>query len=356
MSKQSFVRPIAGWISSTTLALSLVLGACLGANAGLVAQASGYDPLGAALQSWLSLPPSPDTSEVAAEQREVVVQPARELQLAPLPERPGYSLYVPEGPDVPRQAVLVLHGMGDNGPNIAARILPFARAHNWVVIAPTIPYGDWRSPDALTGEELRLQPQLANLLNYVPGETGVKLSGRALLFGFSRGAQAALRFAMLYPERVEAVAALSAGTYTLPVRTVLTSAGVTRAPLPYGVADIEQLAGRGIDAARLTGVRFWIGVGDRDNNVNDVPRQWDPYVGNTRVERAARFASVLAELGCDAQVSVVPNAGHEISAAMVEQITGFLNSAALHAMQRNEASTTVAALPPMASRKVERGL
>jgi pimeloyl-ACP methyl ester carboxylesterase len=193
-------------------------------------------------------------------------------------------------------------------------------------------------------------------LTYVSDESGVRLSGRALLFGFSRGAQAALRFAMLYPERVEAVAALSAGTYTLPVNSVLTAAGVTRAPLPFGVADIEQLAGRRIDAVRLTGVRFWIGVGDRDNNHHDVPRQWDPFVGSTRVERAARFASVLSEIGCDAQVSVVPNAGHEISAAMVEQITHFLGAAADTAMRQMEASATVAALPPMATRKLERGV
>ncbi|CAA9285094.1 MAG: hypothetical protein AVDCRST_MAG77-4200 [uncultured Chloroflexi bacterium] len=357
MSTAERARVAACWLIAGAFALALALWGIGGATPRVVAQASGYDMLGAALQAWGIAPITvSEDNASAAESREVVAQPAREVQLAPLPDRPGYTLYVPQGPDVPRQAVLVLHGMGDNGPSIATQLLPYARAHNWVVIAPTIPYGDWRSPDALTGEELRLLPQLANLLASVPAETGVKLSGRTLLFGFSRGAQAALRFTMLYPERVEAVAALSAGTYTLPVKSVLTSAGVTRAPLPFGVADLEQLAGRGIDPVRLAGVRFWIGVGARDNNYNDVPRQWDPFVGSTRVERATRYASVLSELGCDAQVSVVPNAGHEISAAMVEQFTGFLGAAAERALVHLEPSTSVASVPLMAARKINRGV
>ena len=40
---------------------------------------------------------------------------------------------------------------------------------------------------------------------------------------------------MLYPDRVRAVAACSAGTYTLPTATIKTASGGTMAaPLPFG--------------------------------------------------------------------------------------------------------------------------
>src|SRR5512132_3917419 len=100
-----------------------------------------------------------------------------------------------------------------------------------------------------------------------------------MVFGFARGAQAALRFTMLYPDRVAAVAALSAGTYTLPLRSVVTAGGATPAMMPFGVANLEELSGRGIDPLRMTGVRYLIEVGAADNAEGDVPRQWDAYMG-----------------------------------------------------------------------------
>jgi len=257
--------------------------------------------------------------------------PAREMAFPALPDRPAYTVYVPDGPDVSRPAVMVLHGMGGSGPGIATQLLTQARDRNWILIAPTVPYGDWRDPNQLTVEELRLLPQLSTLIDYVREEAGLKVAGKVMLFGFSRGAQTALRFSMLYPERVEAVAALSAGTYTVPVRWMLTASGPKQAPMPFGVFDIEQRAGRGIDALRMTGIRYWIGVGAGDNREGDVPRQWDQFLGKTRVERATRFGAVLRELGCETYVSVVPNAGHEIVPAMMDQITGFLGTSVTRA-------------------------
>ena len=268
------------------------------------------------------------------------VLPAQEVQVAATAEHPAYTLYTPEGPLVPRTALVVLHGMGSNGPSLAARFLPSARAQDWVVVAPTVAYGDWRNPDQLVPEMLLQLPQLGRLLDAIPAETGVPLQERVLLFGFSRGGQAALRFTLLFPERVHAVASLSAGTYTLPVRSVKTAAGAAMAaPLPYGVADVEQLMGRSVDQAGLAAVRFWIGVGARDNVDGDVPRQWDPFVGKNRVERAQRFATTLAEMGCATEVAVVAGAGHEITGPMVEQAMQFLATASALAQQQAAAAT-----------------
>jgi pimeloyl-ACP methyl ester carboxylesterase len=263
---------------------------------------------------------------------------------------------------MPRTALVALHGMGGTGPGMAGRLLRLAHERNWLVIAPTIPYGDWRDPNQLVSEELRLLPQLASVLDAVPAETGVPVAGRALLFGFSRGAQEALRFALLYPDRVEAVAGLSAGTYTLPMRAVKTVGGAELpAPLPFGVADLEQRAGRAIDEARLARVDFWVGVGARDNLDGDVPRQWDPFVGKNRVERAQRFVDAVANLGWNAQVAVVPGAGHEITPPMMELAIQFLADAAAAGQQQAEAAGTQVPVPapiapPSAPGAVARGI
>jgi predicted esterase len=272
------------------------------------------------------------------------VVPPAEVAVPATASHPAYTLYTPGGlggaPPSPITLV-VLHGMGGNGPGMAAPLLPLARSQGWNLIAPTIPYGEWRDPNQLTGEELGLQPQLANLLEGVGAETGVPVGPRVLFFGFSRGAQAALRFAMLYPDRVEAVAAFSAGTYTLPTTSVKTAAGGTlAAPLPFGVADLEQRAGWQVDPSRMSAVRFLIGVGSRDNREGDVPRQWDPFVGKNRVERAERYAASLSALGLPAQVVVVPDAGHELSAAMMTHVSAFLTAAAADLQAQIAAATT----------------
>ena len=263
-----------------------------------------------------------------------VWEPAREATYPAFAERPAYTVYWPEGPAGPKPVVVALHGIGGNGPGIASVLLSQARANGWVLVAPTIPYGEWRDPAQLTGEELRLMPLLNTLLDYVRDEAGVVSagpSGRVMLFGFSRGAQAALRFTMLYPERVDSVVAFSAGTYTLPVRAIATASGPALAKMPFGVADLPELSGRTVDQRGLAGVRFLIGVGATDNRDGDVPRQWDTFVGRNRVERATRFAAVLTELGCETSLSVVPATGHELNPAVMEQVTGFLASSAARA-------------------------
>lgn len=271
----------------------------------------------------------------------VRVLPAQELQMAATLDHPAYSLYVPAGPEMPRTVLLALHGMSGSGPAVAAPLREYAQSQNWVLVAPTITYGDWQNPTQVAGEDIRLGPQLAAMLDAIPSETGTALGSHLLLFGFSRGAQEALRFTMLYPSRVTAVAAISAGTYTMPVRAVKTLAGTTMdAPMPYGVADMAQLAGHDLDTAALARVRFLIQVGAGDNQPNDVPHQWDPYEGRTRVERAQSFGASLAQVGCQEQVVVVEGAGHEVNQAMLERAQAFLGQADADAQARDEALAT----------------
>ncbi len=219
-----------------------------------------------------------------------------------------FTVHVPSGAREPLTVLVALHGMGANGEDFSAPLLGLTDSLGWVVVAPTFNYGDWRDPGQITKEETRNLPQLTAFLDRLPEIVGMTVHPSVYLYGFSRGGQAAQRFALVYPERVAGVAIASSGTYTLPVRTF--GAASAETPFPYGMADCAELFGRRFDAERLTQVPFWIGIGRRDSDPAEVPHQWDPYIGDDRLERAGRIAIALREVGASVQVAEFPNTGH----------------------------------------------
>jgi hypothetical protein len=116
------------------------------------------------------------------------------------------------------------------------------------------------------------------------------------------------------------VAALSAGTYTLP------GSGMG---FPYGLRDLASYnAGHGFDASRFDDVPFWLGVGGEDTNPADVPHQWDGLEGSTRVQRAQAFESALHELNVHAQLRVFSGVTHDLTSDMRASACSFLSRVA----------------------------
>src|SRR5262249_36145694 len=152
----------------------------------------------------------------------------------------------------PVQVVFALHGMGDEGRPFCQGFLSAAERNGWVVVAPTFKYRDWHDPQLVAEDDVALTAQLVALLDRMEDRLRHPLRNRVMLLGFSRGAQLAHRFALAYPERTRAVAAVSAGTYTFPGKTFA---------FPYGTSDLESRVGHTIDAKLLGGVPFWIAVG-----------------------------------------------------------------------------------------------
>jgi predicted esterase len=179
-----------------------------------------------------------------------------------------------------------------------------------VLVAPTYNYGDWTDPNQLTREATAHYPRLIELLDRLPEITGVMVQPQALVYGYSRGAQAANRFALAYPNRVSAVAMVSAGTYTIPQETFSTADGTRALPFPYGVSNMQELFGQPFDGETFAHIPFWIAVGARDNDPAEVPQQWTPYVGRSRLERAQRFGDWLQSAGCNVEVQVFEGVGH----------------------------------------------
>ena len=260
---------------------------------------------------------SPAPPVPAATPAPVLVPPIRDLYV-----------HVPPGADArgPLTVLLVLHGMGGNGPDMARDLVPEADRNGWLLVAPTIEYRDWRDPEQVRRDGSENLPALKALLDSLPSRTGLALEQRVLLYGFSRGGQTAHRFALVYPDSVLRVASFSCGTYTLPAERVRSATGETPLEFPYGVGDLARYQGEPFDAEGVREVQFWLGVGGRDNQATEVPRQWDPYLGTTRVERAQAFARALDQLGANASLTVFPGAAHEITPEMQARAVAFLGA------------------------------
>jgi pimeloyl-ACP methyl ester carboxylesterase len=219
--------------------------------------------------------------------------------------------------------LVVLHGMGGNGPDFARELVDQADTYSWLIVAPTIDYGDWTNPNVVAQEDPLLIQALNDYLDSLPQLVGAPVRHLVLLLGHSRGAQLAHRFAEFRPDRVLAVAALSAGTYTLP--TGVGPGGTLN--FPFGVQDMDHYAGHAFDAQRFDNVSFWVGVGGQDTNPGDVPRQWDGIEGSTRVQRARAFEAAVRQLGANTQLRIFGDARHELTGEMRAAACDFLKGA-----------------------------
>ena len=217
--------------------------------------------------------------------------------------------------DGPLQVLIALHGMSGNGADFGSALAAQADAHRWLIVAPTFSYGDWTNPDQISHEDPALIAWLSEYVNHLGDRTGYSVQPRVLLFGHSRGAQLALRFTEIHPDLVTGVAAVSAGTYTLPLQADEATGQTLN--YPFGVANLAQTdGGEGFDASAFNAVPIWIGVGARDNVDTDVPDAWDPYIGIDRLGRAQAFTQALQDLGATVSLTVFPDADHTLTDAM----------------------------------------
>src|SRR5437879_1737510 len=62
----------------------------------------------------------------------------------------------------PLQVLITLHGMGGNGPDFGDALASQADAHGWLIVAPTIAYGDWTDPLQISREDPALVAWLSD--------------------------------------------------------------------------------------------------------------------------------------------------------------------------------------------------
>ena len=236
------------------------------------------------------------------------------------------GLYVPANLDGahPVDILVALHGYASSGPAIAQRLQSCADQYGWIIVAPTMVYRDYFDPEQLRADAQQNLPFVHDLIQQVRDATsGLELAPKLLVYGFSRGAQMADRISMVYPDEIGAVAALSAGSYTLPDSQ---DAAHRPMPFPFGVSDLQAISDGPFDQQAFSQIPFWVGVGAQDINPADTSRAWDTYEGQTRIDRARAFAGSLEQRGGSAELHIFGGAGHEETATMRLSACAFLAS------------------------------
>ena len=288
----------------------------------ILSLAPGLQPTSTA--TFLGAPEQLDIAPVLAASDRIAgprrVHPGRDYQ------QNEFYIHVPPGAMEPLTVVVALPGMGGVGEDFSRTLKERTDPQDWVLVAPTFNYGDWTDPNQLTREAATHHPRLIALLDRLPEITGLSVRPQILLYGYSRGAQAANRFALAYPNRVAGVAMVSAGTYTIPQATFSSTDGSRALPFPYGVSNMQELFGQPFEPEAFARIPFWIAVGARDNDPTEVPQQWTPYVGGSRLERAQRFGGWLQTAGCNVQVHIFEGVGHGETEAVRTEALEFLAS------------------------------
>ena len=266
---------------------------------------------------WTNPTPSPNPPSPVL----LVTKPSQ-----PLTDKELYVHLPPQaGPQKPLRVLLVLHGMGGSGEIFSQSLLRDADRNNWVLIAPTFQYQNYLDPKLLMDDDIQLSKRILDTLDVLPKRLNLQLRQHILIYGFSRGAQLAHRFAYFYPDRVESVVTLSAGAYTLPTEKQATDEGLQVLPFPYGIGDLQECIGKPVNWQALKKISFWIGVGAQDDQASDVSRAFDQYGGKTRIERAKTFQQALQTIGIDTHLTIFPDSTHEVTSQMRVSALQFLH-------------------------------
>ena len=204
--------------------------------------------------------------------------------------------------------VVVLPGLGGIGRDFATEFVAAAEADRWLLLAPSPDYDPRNASESLQNADLRVDYELMTLIDRAMARPGLHIAAKVELVGFSRGAQTAHRFALRHPDRIDALASFSAGTYTMPT---------SPAEYPLGVGDFDQWNHlRPFDPVALRQVRVLVGVGTADTDPADVARAWDGVGGTTRLERGTRFAQALTQLNVPTRFQTYVGIGHSFVPGM----------------------------------------
>lgn len=250
--------------------------------------------------------------------------------MGPAPPLPEYFIHAPSDAAIDAPLLVALHGFGERGRDFAQPLVPLVDALGWLLVAPTFAYGDLADPADTQLDDIAFAGDLRRIIAAGGRREADSPQARVLLFGFSRGASLAERFAVFFPREVEAVAAFAGGAYTLPQPSLELGESGASLPLslPLGTADFERWFGQPPDAEGLREVRFWLGVGEDDDDPLTVPSQYDALLGGTRLERAKAVTRALRAFGVTVELVTFPGVAHELTPSAAQAAIDFLAGAA----------------------------
>lgn len=228
-----------------------------------------------------------------------------------------YFAYVPRNASSASPLLVTVHGIERLALQHAVRFSGLAEKLGLVVLAPL--FSKARLPRyqrverGASGEHPIDALELT--IDHFQSASGLQ-SAPLRLFGYSGGAQFAMRYAMLGNLPVGRLALAAPGWFTMPDETQA---------FPYGFAASEASEGRQPDLARMlsTPVLLTIGSEDtrRDASLNR-EKAVDAVQGRTRIERAHRWRQAMGDaakargLADRTEIQVLQGAGHDFNGNM----------------------------------------
>ncbi len=156
---------------------------------------------------------------------------------------------------------------------------------------------------------------------------------RVLMYGFSAAGMFTNRFAFLHPDRVLAAAVGSPGGW--PISPASEFKG-KKLRYPIGTFDLRSLTGKDVDLERLRKVRFFVFLGDKDEN--DSVIYGDSYepedkelifelFGNRPVDRWEKSKAQYADAKLNAEFKLYTGIDHKMTLPIVADINQFFEAA-----------------------------
>lgn len=225
--------------------------------------------------------------------------------------QPAMLLFLPPSP--PKGLLICVHGYTRQPLEQAQAFWPLALARGWALVLPVFDEQRHRRYAQLRPSKRGLRADLGLIACIESLVVSHQLPASGWhLFGYSAGAQFAHRFAMLHPERLQALALGAAGWYTWP--------DPERA-WPLGVARAEQLGAARLEAFLSLPTQLW--VGERDDAPDEHLREdeaLNAWQGVGRLERARRWQAAFAQAAAQRALPhrpglhTIPGAGHSFVA------------------------------------------
>ncbi len=221
----------------------------------------------------------------------------------------SYCLYVP---DEIRQICVYVHGTYRDAAEFRDQLSDFAVGNQALLVCPLFPAGlidplDVENYKLLLYRGIRFDRILLGMVDEISQRYAVSFK-RFMLGGFSGGAQFAHRFAYFYAERLSALSLAAPGRVTLLDESLNWWSGI---------GDAERLFGRAIDIPALRALPIQLLIGENDDDditIKKGDRWWVPGANRAGVNRRERLDSLhrqYQQIGCDAQLEVIANCGHD---------------------------------------------
>lgn len=226
----------------------------------------------------------------------------------------GFAWHVPASGKPGRPLLIAVHGSDRNWLESRDAFVPLAEACDLAILAPHFPghptaAGGSHGYKFLAEPGIDYQAVLAAMLEAFAGR--YRYDRHAVyLFGFSGGAQFALRYALLNPAGLRGAVLAAPGNVTLLDESL---------PWWAGVADVEARFGRPLDIEALRRLPFRLLVGGNDRAEGRVVHRpgelyHSPHADHAGQDRQACIAALERSLrgaGVPARLETVPGVGHD---------------------------------------------